>query len=578
MPKSKFPYVRIFTLLILIIGGCEYAIMILFDSYNISHHIPAAAEAFLDAISLIITSSPLIYFSIIRPLSQKNTADQQKIKSLMLALDGASDSIMVTDNLDNMFYVNQAFTQITGYETQEVIGKNPRMLQSGRQSKAFYQTMWAAIETTGEWRGELWNRHKDGREYLESLHIKSVNIPDSDHHYYVGITSDITAEKEHKKRLAESQKMASIGTLVGGIAHHFNNLLSGIIGNAYLAQNKQNPSKTNKRLEIIEKVSFDASKMIKSLLIFAGQHHAKKENVAIVPVLQHVIQTLKFGSPDDVIFTTHYPESHPILYCDPSEIQQVMLNLLSNALDALPEQGERSIQVDIQQVHWEDCQGSQACDGCSTDVLKISVKDSGHGISDDILPHIFDPFFTTKEVGQGTGLGLSTSFASVQSLGGVLNTHNLEPQGCCFEICLPLAIEQKKASPKKPILKQASQGATILIVDDELIIRNTLRQIVESLGYKALLASEGQEALDVMKHTSVDLVISDIVMPILDGASSVKIMRKTQPQLPVIFITSYEQKYEEIPEDTYTQCISKPFDINILSQEIHALLNGWKNT
>jgi len=575
MPKSKFPYIRIFTLLILIIGGCEYAIMILFDSFNISHHIPAAAEAFLDAISLIITSSPLIYFSIIRPLSKQRAVDQHELKSLMMAMDGASDSIMVTNHLGDVFYVNQAFTNITGYHQRDVIGKNPRMLQSGKQNKAFYQAMWATIETTGEWEGELWTRRKDGSEYLESLHIKTVQADGSDESYYVGITCDITEKRDRQERLAHNEKMATVGTLVGGIAHHFNNLLSAIVGNAYLAQDKKNTVKTNERLQLIERISFDASEMVKSLLIFAGNHHPKKKNTAIISVLQNIIKTIKLGLDDSVQFTVHLPDNELIIYCDTIEIQQVMLNLISNAHDALPEQGERSIDVDIQQVDWDTCSQRPECDGCSAHMLKISVKDSGSGISDDVLPHIFDPFFTTKEVGKGTGLGLSTTFASVQSHGGKLTTYNLKPQGCCFEVCLPLALQSELVRKESNTigLKNAQQNATILIVDDELIIRNTLRQIVESLGYTTLLASEGQEALDVMKNTSVDLLISDIVMPILDGVSSVKIMRKTQPQLPVIFITSYEQKYEEIPEDTYTRCISKPFDINTLSQENHDILN-----
>jgi len=572
MKEFKFPYVRIFAWLILIVGGAEYAIMLIFDDLHIASTIPAPLEAMLDALLLILIASPLIHLTIIQPLSQKNASHQQQIDSLMHALDGASDSIMVTDHLGDVLYVNQAFSNITGYDKHEMIGKNPRILQSGRQNKLFYQAMWSTIQTHGEWKGRLWNRRKNGTEYLETLHIRAVNIPSSDMPYYIGISCDITVEEEHKERLAEAQKMAGIGTLVGGIAHHFNNLLAGIVGTSYLAQNKQNPEKTNERLKRIESISFDASELIKSLLVVANQQHSKKKNVNIVPTLKQVIDTVKFGWDDDVTLTSSISDEELMLYCDISEMQQVMLNLLSNAHDALPEDGERSIHVDVQSIDWEDCPCEHKSEACSTNVLHIAVKDSGQGIAEDVLLHIFEPFFTTKEVGKGTGLGLSTAFSTIQSLGGKISAHNLKPQGCCFEICLPLTASDEM-KPDKPPLKKACRKATLMIVDDETTIRNTLKQILESLGYTIVLASQGQEALDRMQDKPVDLLITDIVMPILDGVALTATIRKTKPELPVIFITSYEQKYEQINEDSCTSFMSKPFDIHILSQKIDGMLN-----
>ncbi|MDQ6952240.1 MAG: response regulator [Mariprofundaceae bacterium] len=509
---------------------------------------------------------------IIRPLLQKSKASQRKIDILLAALDGASNCIMISNSDADVIYVNQAFTTITGYDAQDILGKNPRMLQSDKQDQQFYKMMWHTIHTVGEWQGELWNRRKDGSEYLESLHIKTVHTKYAAKPYYIGIITDITLKKQHETLLAHAEKMASIGTLVGGIAHNFNNLLSSIIGNAYLAQDETNPSKTNERLQLIERISFDASEMVKSLLVFARNHDPKKKNIAITPVLKHAIQTAKFRLPDDIIFTVNLPDGEPMLYCDAVEIQQVMLNLISNARDALPEQGERSIRINVRQTHSEPCHGRQQCNNCSAHALKISVQDSGSGISDDVLPHIFDPFFSTKEVGMGTGLGLSTTFSTIQAHGGSLHTHNLEPQGCSFEVCLPLSFTESQDVSEVNHVQTAKKNATILIVDDEPMVRNTLQQVMGSLGYKTLLANQGQEAINIMQQKHVDLVISDVVMPVLDGVSAVAIMRQSQPKLPVIFITGYEQKFDEIIQNAHTQRIAKPFDIKILSQEVHVLL------
>ncbi|MDQ6990181.1 MAG: PAS domain S-box protein [Mariprofundaceae bacterium] len=260
--------------------------MILFDVFHIETFINNSVLAFLDAFCLIVLATPLIYMTIISPLIKTRRKSQRKSGILLRALDGASDCIMIINGDGNVTYTNQAFTNITGYSAKDILGKNPRIMQSGKQNPQFYKTMWNAIHTTGEWQGELWNCRKDGSEYLETLHIKKVSIKYSEKPYYIGIITDITLKKEHEVSLAHAEKMVSIATLVGGIAHNFNNLLSGIIGNAYLAQDERNPIKTNERLQLIERISFDASEMVKSLLIFARNHAPKKKNIAIIPLLK----------------------------------------------------------------------------------------------------------------------------------------------------------------------------------------------------------------------------------------------------------------------------------------------------
>jgi len=578
MPPLKLKYIHLFLVLTAIIGGVEYALMLTFDFMDLERNLPASMLSILDALCLIFFSALPTYLWVIQPLFKDQTQYRKRLETLVTALDGAADCIMITNAEGNITYVNQSFADITGYTAKEAIGQNPRILQSGKQNDSFYSTMWHDLTTTGQWHGELWNKRKDGREYLEHLHIKAVMDQSGGNPSYVGIITDITAKKEQDAMLAEAEKIASIGTLVAGIAHNFNNLLSGIIGNAYLAQNSQNTEATNKRLKTIERISFNASEMVKKLLIFARKHDPKKENVSIIPLVHQTIEKAHMEFDNHVAFDMNITDEPLTLYCDTDEIQQAILNILKNAHEALPTSGKRWISISVTKEPWGDCKHYATCQGCITDMLKITIQDSGSGISDEDIPHIFEPFYTTKAVGQGTGLGLSTAMATVQSHGGRIQVENNSlASGCTFEICLPLSFTSPKdyINRRKVAAVAARRKATILLVDDEDMVRSTLSQVLQSLGYKTVIATNGQEASDIVlsEHRPIDLVITDIMMPKTNGMSGVKCMRKQFPHLPVIFITGYGEELSKIQKDSITQNISKPFDINRLSHQIDALLH-----
>ncbi len=549
--------------------------MMFFALLHLDRILHPSILALLDAFCLILTAALPVHFWIIQPLIRMEQSQKHKQNILLNALDQASDCMMICNHQGNVEYVNRAFTQISGYEPKDMLGKNPRILQSGRHNKSFYHAMWQTIDATGSWRGEVWNRHQQGYEYLETLHIKKIQDEIQGQSYYVAIIADITQEQSKKEKLEETKRLAAIGTLVGGIAHNFNNLLSGIIGNAYLAQHHDNPPDTNKRLKLIERISFDASEMVKSLLIFARNHEPKKKNIAIIPMLHHAIQTAKLGLEDDIILHVSLPEESLMLYCDAVEIQQAILSLISNAHDALTQQGKRTIHITVRKEHWNPSNQEQQHAPCSAWMLQIIIEDSGCGISDDVLPHIFEPFYTTKEVGKGTGLGLSTTFSIVQAHGGAIHVESTPNQGTRFKLCFPLSMSQQEAEQQNGKAIKATEAAHILIVDDELLVQNTLKQILESLGYSTGTASHGQEAIEYVQQakSSVDLIISDVVMPVLDGISAVQIIREERPNMPAIFITGYDERLDDITPDEQTLCLNKPFDIHKLSQNIHQLLH-----
>ncbi|MES0372307.1 MAG: response regulator [Mariprofundaceae bacterium] len=570
-------YARYVLILVAVITTSEYAVMILFDLTGLEDSLSQEAEALFDSFLLIIISAAPIYFWVIKPVIRLSQDYQLKLKLLVEALDGAADVVIITDSNANMTYINRAFTTVTGYSQDEVIGKNPRILQSGKQSKAFYSTMWDTIITTGKWSGEVWNKRKNGELFLESLRIKSIKDDAGDVKSYIGIITDITETRQQEELLAKTQKIESIGMLVGGVAHNFNNMLAAIMGKAYLAQQMTTDPEANQHLIDIEEISNDAALIVSQLLSYSHDSIKHKEATQIVSLLKEATKTAQLGISEDIEFITNFTTEKLIVYCDQMEIQQVLMNLINNARDSLTTSLPRRISVTVESKPWEGCPRSDTCPVCNSEVAHVVIEDTGSGIDEDHLKHIFDPFFTTKGIGEGTGLGLSMTMGTVESHGGVINVSSTVGVGTKVEICLPLTdkIVEDGEQKQQPIL--ASTDETILIIDDDEVVRSTLSQILLSLGYSVLIANNGKTGLSKFRENveKVSLVICDIIMPVMDGIRAVEEIRKEKPELPVIFVTGYSSKKldESIHYNELTTTVSKPFTVNELSYDVHRLLH-----
>jgi len=260
-------------------------------------------------------------------------------------------------------------------------------------------------------------------------------------------------------------------------------------------------------------------------------------------------------------------------HCDPIEIQQVIINLINNARDALEGSQSKIISITIDKKSLAECPNNETCEICSANVAHIIVKDTGSGINKTDLLNIFDPFFTTKEVGKGTGLGLSMSKGAIESHGGVFNVSSEVGIGTKFEICLPLTAAPLNEGTENIDTIQATNNETILVIEDEKIISATLSQLLTSLGYKVIIAKNGE--LGVRKFLDninrVSLVISDVVMPVMDGHTAIAEIRNAKPLLPVIFITGYDS-IKQLTHDKLTTTVTKPFKIAELSHLIHDYL------
>jgi len=356
-----------------------------------------------------------------------------------------------------------------------------------------------------------------------------------------------------------------------------NNMLADITGKAYLAKNNTQNAKAISHLKGIESIAQDAALIVRQLLSFAHASPLQKKNTLIVPLLKDAVKTAQLGIREDITFSADFSHESLIVYCDPVEIKQVVINLINNARDALPAEGVRKISLSVERKPRAGCLRRETCSACSAEVVHITVRGSGSGISESDLEHIFDPFFTTKAVGEGTGLGLSMARGGIEAHGGVIHVSSIVGKGSSFEICLPITNMPVTTSEAKQEDVTFGDGEIILVVDDEEVVRTTVSQVLQSLGYQVMLANDGAAGVELLRQhpERISLVISDIVMPVMDGVHASRAMRAIKADLPVIFITGYEGENlnTDTKHDALSSVIAKPFNIAPLSAEIHRLLH-----
>jgi len=576
MTQFAINFSRHLAILIAVVCISEYVVMIIFNVTGLNDSLPRELEAIADSLLLLVFSSAPVFLWVVKPIIKISQERQNELENLVEALEGAGDAVIITDTSATIVFVNKAFTTITGYSAEEAIGNNPRMLQSGKQSKAFYKMMWRSLINTGVWQGEVWNKRKNGEVFPESLHIKTLTDEHGKIKGYVGIFNDITEQRRQEAMMLQSQKLEAIGTLVGGVAHNFNNMLAGIIGKAYLAKKCTTDPKALENLGDIENISNDASHIVRQLLTFAHENMQQKQVTPIVPLLKEASKTAGLGISEDIEFSMNFTSEPLMVYCDPVEIQQVLVNLINNARDALTTTRSRKISVTVERKHWEDCPRSQNCSVCNADVAHIVVEDTGNGISEANMSYIFDPFFTTKEIGKGTGLGLSMAKGAVEAHGGTIHISSKVGVGTKIEICLPVTNQPSGQNKQKQKVINASRKTTILVIDDDHIVRTTLGQILNTLGYETLFAVNGEEGVQTFQthNDQISLIITDIVMPVMDGPSAIERIRDIKPDLPVVFITGYpdDKLNNGIPDHHLNASITKPFSVAQLSSEVHHLI------
>jgi|GEM_PF-3069314 len=500
------------------------------------------------------------------------------VRKLQKAVESSGESMMITDREGTIEYVNPSFTRQTGYTAAEVLGKNPRILKSGLQSDAYYQRMWQTITAGQTFHAAITDRRKDGSFYPSIMTISPI----FDEHgisNYVSTQQDLTDYQHIEEQLRQAQKMESLGVLVGGIAHNFNNMLAGIAGNLYLAREEaQADSAMRDYIAQSEQIVFSARDMIQQLMTFARKGVVQKKELQIESLMVAALRTARLAIREDVVLISEFACDDLTVHGDSTQLQQVLINLVNNAADAVAGQPSSRIEVSLKPADSEALRRRHP-EMAAEQYVCLRVADNGCGIPESQKEHIFDPFFTTKEVGKGTGLGLSMTLGTVKSHGGFIELNAAPGQGSEFLVYLPLchrvATVREQTAPLS-ISDGVQLNRTILLVDDDPLVGQSIRAVLEKVGCRILFARDGMEALTLFREQpqAVDLLITDVVMPNMGGMELMRRVRRQSAQLPVLFISGYDSEVVEISDSELeiTRLLTKPFRFETLIEQIRLLL------
>ncbi len=510
----------------------------------------------------------------------KRKRAEDEIRKLSRAVEQSPASVAITDPDGRIEYVNPTFTRITGYTLEEVRGKNPRILKSGETPDEEYKRLWQTITSGREWRGEFHNRKKDGSMFWASASVSPIRTESGNTVYYLGIQEDITAQKLLEEQLRQAQKMEAVGRLAGGVAHDFNNLLTIINGHAQLLiESAQEAGGGNPHLDEILKAGERAAALTRQLLAFSRKQVVALRALDLNHVIEDIQKMLRRLIGEDVELTINSGKSLGLVMADAGQIEQVLMNLVVNARDAMPHGGRLMVET-MNTTLDEDYAGSHF-DVRSGDYVMLAVSDTGVGMDSEVLRRVFEPFFTTKEPGRGTGLGLATVYGIVKQCGGHINVYSEPGQGTTFRAYFP----RIGAPDKSDNVKQEQAGAlagweTILVVEDEAGVRSLIRAALESKGYKVLVASNPDEAEAMAgKHQgALHLLLTDVIMPGRNGKVLADALQRTRTDLRVLYMSGYTA--DAIGHhgvlDSNVEFLPKPFTSRELLKKVREVLGKKK--
>jgi len=519
----------------------------------------------------------LVLWTVVDITEQKEMEEEQA--KMLAAIAQTEEIIVITDADANIQYVNKAFESVTGYSTEEVIGQNPRILQSGENDEGFYKKLWGTLTNGQPWKGRLTNKKKDGTLYVEEATISPVRDVTGKIVNYVAAKSDITERLQTEQQLRQKHKMEAVGYMAGGMAHNFNNNLSIILGNIELSQMKQAPgSKSIQLLENAKTAVHRSRDLIQKIITYSRKGMLSKVPTKLTEIIDETITLLQATLPTTIKLQKKYgSDCHTkLINADPSQIQEVLINLCNNAVQAMDEKGHLTISLEPVELQAQDISAQYDC--LPGHYVKFSVQDSGCGMPAEMLDKIFDPFYTTKEEYEGAGVGLSTVQGIVAQHGGMIKVDSQLNHGTTFELYFPLLelTDNAESEAEKPSLSSGTE--CILFVDDDERLATLGERLLSTLGYQVCMMTDSTEALKMFTANAdrFDLVITDQTMPQLTGKELIAEIKKVRSDIPTILCTGYSSKIDEAKAKQLgiSAFMMKPLDLPQLSQTIRQVLDG----
>jgi len=490
-------------------------------------------------------------------------------------LDKANDAILVRD-LDHIItYWNKSAEKLYGWTAEEALGQKVSELLY--RDVAQFEERNGKVLASGEWAGEIQQVTKAGLEIIVEGRWTLVRDAEGRPKCVLAINTNVTEQKRLEDQFLRSQRMESIGTLAGGIAHDLNNVLTPIMMSVDLLNLRIKDASCRATLDIIASSARRGADMLNQVLSFATGMEGQKTPMQISRLLQDLARIVGDTFPKNIQLRLRDELlENGTVTGDPTQIHQVLLNLCVNARDAMPAGGTLTIRAEHLLIDAQyAAMNIEAREGPH---IMISIEDDGMGIPQTILPKIFDPFFTTKEMGKGTGLGLSTSLAILKSHGGFFRVYSEPGQGSCFRVYLPTQPAQVTAQTvvEEPVLPRGNHEL-VLLVDDEAAVREITRQTLEAYGYRVLLAADGAEAVSLYaRHQSeIALVLTDMRMPVMDGSTTIQVLMKMNPEVCIIAASGINSNISvaKAAGAGARQFLPKPYTAETILRALHQVLN-----
>jgi len=492
-------------------------------------------------------------------------------KKFRILLESAAQAIIVVNIHGRITLSNTKAEELFGYDRDELIDQPIEILipERIRAKHLRYRNEFLTRPVSRPMGAgmELMALHKDKSEFPVEVGLSSIEIYEGT--FVMAFITDISERKELDKKLREVEKLEAIGQLAGGIAHDFNNVLAGIIGLSELALRKiHKGEQADQNLQLIIEKAGAAANLVKQLLTFSRKQIVSLRPINLNFVIQQNIKLLQRYLGEEIELKTSLQKNLFNVEADDSALDQIITNLSINARDAMPDGGEISIVTENIILNYS--QYTETGEMPEGKYIKLAVIDHGIGMTREIRQHIFEPFFTTKDIGEGTGLGLSIVYGLVKQLNGFMNCRSRIGEGTTFEIFLP-AVEAHRtpsAEPHHTVVKPGTE--TILLVENEADLLATYKNALESYGYKVLVAANGLRALNIyeQKSTSIDLIVSDVVMPKMGGVELKLVAQRINPEVKFLFISAYADKMEP-----GTPLLQKPFRAKDLAKKVREVLD-----
>lgn len=495
---------------------------------------------------------------------------------LLKAIEQAGDGIIVTDLTGTIQYANSASEKISGFSRTDLLGRKLDLLTGGN---GISREVNDSLKSEGLWKGQVSSARKDGTKAEIEAMVSAVHDEEGTLLNYVVVEHDVTHEIKLEQQMRQMQKMEALGRLAGGIAHDLNNILYPIIINTEMLMEEAGPGTSlHQSLQQVLTSAYRQRDLVKQILAFSRKTEQQLKPISVVPLVKEAVRFLRSSLPSTTEIRQHIDVRSDMIMGDPAQILQAVMNLCSNAAEALDSQAGE-IEVSLANTHMEELTSHPEIK--PGDYLKLTVKDTGRGMTHDVIERVFEPFFTTKDMAKASGMGLAVVHGIVRSHRGAVMVESSPGKGALFTVYLPLLDEnyrQQMASAGIAASGQEKEKKQVLLIDDEPMVLSSVQRALERLGYKVVSFGDPEASLDTFrkKPRDFDLVITDQTMPRMTGAQLAGEVMRIRPDIPVILCTGFSEVIteQEAKDMGIRELIMKPATTKDLGEALHRVLKA----